>query len=413
MPLITRQLKGSKLSIEEMDSNLTYLENLAISNLRDYVQLQNKPLVIDQLDRWNTTKDLKINNHHLYVDGPFSIRFVNHVNEGGANYLMRVWDWDGPSGQLSTPYQNEEVVYYERAQITYEMETSQRSSVTLKTFDWTGGSQSGVGYEHKFYQGSIILPNINAEPTSTNGAIAISDGVFWNPSNSGKQELNVRLNGSWKQVNFGVGATGPTGPAGPKGDPGPGVSIVNFGTNRLLVNDGTETGVIAQSDITYDGVTFTIDGDLSVSGDISNASLNAPILFSPQMQTAKLDGSTTLQNISTVLVDTVSVTIPIEDFDYNLGSVFYVKNPQTDFEVNLTNVPITTARAINVTIILSQTGTTYGINGFRIDNISQTIKWVGSIQPVVLPNKVMAYSFNIIRSADTWSEVLGSAASYG
>lgn len=32
MPLITREQKGSKLTISEMDNNFTYLEDLAISN---------------------------------------------------------------------------------------------------------------------------------------------------------------------------------------------------------------------------------------------------------------------------------------------------------------------------------------------------------------------------------------------
>lgn len=413
MPLITRTLKGSKLSIEEMDGNLTYLESLATSNLRDYVQLQNKPLVIDNLDRWNTTKEFKFNNHHLYIDGPFTIRFTNHVNEGGPNYLFRAWDWDGPGGVLSTPYQNEEIVYNERAQISFFMEDVQKSSLSFKSFDWTDGTQSGVEFDYKFYQGGVVLPiNIN-EPVDTDGCIAFSDGLFWDPSSSGQPNLNIKLNGEWKQVNLGAGVTGPEGPIGPVGPTGPAATINNFGQYKLVTSDGNPDSLLAEDNLTFDGSTFSIFGDLKVWGVLDQTTLISPSIDTPTVNFALLQGDTTLQNITTILVDSLVVTTPTVNFDFELGSVFYISTPTNDFTVNITNLPTTDSRAINITIFVSQGVSSNGITGFEIEGVSQTIKWIGATPPTPVPTTVTAYTFNILRSGGNWVEVLGAAGIYG
>ena len=415
MPLITRSLKGSKLSIEEMDGNLLYLESLAVSALRDYVQLQNKPLVIDSLDRWNSTKEFKFNNHHLYIDGPYSVRFTNQVNEGGPNYLFRAWDWDGPSGFPATPYQNEEVVYNERAQISFVMEDTEKSSLYLKSFDWTDGTQSGVEFNYKFYQGGFILPYNTSEPVDNDGCIAFSDGVYWNPDNSGQPSLNVRINSEWKQVNFGAGVTGPDGPAGiegPQGSTGPSYIINNYGQFKLVSSDGSEGGLNAEDNLTFDGSTFSIFGDLRIFGTIDQPTITSPSLNTPTLNYAILQGDTTLQNITTVLVDSIVVTSPTVDFDFNLGSVFYTSSPSNDFTVNVTNLPLTDSRAINITVFVTQGITSFGITGFEIDGVSQIIKWIGGTPPTPLPTTVTAYTFNLLRSGSNWVEVLGAAGIY-
>lgn len=415
MPLITRTLKGSKLSIEEMDGNLLYLETLAISNLRDYVQLQNRPLVIDNLDRWNTTKELKLNNHHLYIDGPYTIRFTNHLNEGGPNYLFRAWDWDGPSSQFATPYQDQEVVYNERAQISFLMEDTQKSSLSLKSFDWSGGSQSGVEFDYKFYQGSLRLPINGSSPETVDGSLAFSDGISWNPGSTNQPQLNVRLDGQWKQVNFGAGVTGPTGPigsAGPQGVTGPSFTVNDFGLNKLVTSDGSEGGLNAQSNLTFDGLTFSIIGDLNITGTINQPTILSPTINFPTMGFAKLEGDTTLQNISTVLVDTIQIDTPTVDFDFNLGSIFYISTLQNDFEVNLQNLPTANGRAINITVFIQQDSTPFGVNGFKIDGTVQTLKWIGGTQPTPLPFTVTTYIFNLLRSNNSWVQVLGSIGIY-
>jgi len=415
MPLITRTLKGSKLSIEEMDGNLTYLENLAVSNLRDYVQLQNKPLVIDNLERWNTTKEVKFNNHHLYIDGPYTIRFTNHANEGGPNYLFRAWDWDGPSSALATPYQNEEVTYNERAQISFFMEDTQKSSISLKTFDWTAGTESGIEFGYKFYQGGLTLPYNTAEPSDIDGSIAFSDGVFWDPNSTGEPNLNIRINGQWKQINLGAGSTGPEGPigaAGPQGSTGPSAVINNYGLYKVVTSDGTESGLIAEDNITFDGGTFSVFGNLKVFGTIEQPVINSASLENAILNYPYLQGDTTLQNITTILVDSILVTSPTVILYFGLGSVYYVTSPANDFTINMMDVPTIDSRAINITVFVSQGLTNFGVNGFEIEGVPQTIKWIGGTPPTPIPNTVTAYTFNLLRSTDTWVEVLGAAGVY-
>lgn len=412
MPLITRSLKGSKLSIEEMDGNLTYLQNLATSTLRDYVQLQNRPLIISQKDRWNSIKEITLDKKNLYIDGPFSLRFTNQVNQGGPLPLLRVWDWDGPLGELSTTYSNQEIVYNERAQISFMTETGQKSSLSLNSFDWTGGSQSGVTYEYKFYQGGVKLP-MNATPSSVEGTIAFSDGVIWDPYSSGQKNLNIYLDGSWNKITVGSGATGPAGPTGSSGDTGPvgptgpSLDIVNPELNKLLTSDGTNTGVVAQSNLTYDGFTFSLTGDLIVSGAVVQ-----PNISSPSISFAVLEGDTTLQNITTVLNDTIQVTQSVVDFDFISGSVYYLTSVSNDFTINVINLPTTDSRAINLTLFLSQGITTFGLDGLQIDSNPYTIKWIGGVTPIIAPNSVVAYTFNMIRSGGNWSEVLGAGGIY-
>lgn len=406
MPLITRTLKGSKLSIEEMDGNLNYLENLALSNLRDYVQLANKPLIIDNNDRWNAFKDLKLDNNHLYIDGPYSLRFTNHVNEGGPNYLMRAWDWDGPSRFAPTVYQNEEVVYNERAQILYNLESIHKSSISLKSFDWTAGSQSGLQFEYKFYQGSLILPINNTQPTTTDGTIAFSDGVNWDPDDSNSPALNIRIGGAWKQINLGPGVQGATGPIGSTGPTGPGFTITNPSQNKVLLSDGSPQGAIADSRLSFSGPTLSITGDLKISGVLQSSTFQNPSLSS-----ASLTGNTTLQNINTILNDEVLVVNSIMDFDYVTGSIFYVFGPNNNFTMNLINLPITNKRAINVTLFVQNTGP-FICTSVQIGGVVQDLKWAGGQQPVPVSSGISVYTFNILRSSDTWIAVLGSYGIY-
>jgi hypothetical protein len=375
--------------------------------------LQNKPLVIDNLDRWSSTKEFKMDNTHLYIDGPFQLRFTNQINEGGLNYLIRAWDNNGPIGLPFTPYQNEEVIFNERAQVSFNMETSDTSSLILKSFDWSGGSQSGVEFSYKFYQGGINFPIVTSEPSAEDGSIAFSDGLYWDPSNTGQPNLNIRINGNWEQINLGSGVTGPSGPNGPQGVTGPGYEITNPGTNYMVISDGSPGGISGQSNVTFDGTTFSITGDLKIFGTIDQPNIKSPSIDNAIMNFAYFQGDTTLQNITTILVDSLIVNQAVMDFDFNLGSVFYTQNPGNDFTINVKNLTTTDSRAINITVFVNQGLTTFGVVGFEIEGISQTIKWIGATPPTVLPNTVTAYTFNLIRSGGLWVEVLGAAGIYG
>ena len=69
MSLILRQVKGSKLTIPEMDDNLTYLESLALSNSgSNYAQTVGTQQVISDGDTGTVVSvSITVNNHPVLV----------------------------------------------------------------------------------------------------------------------------------------------------------------------------------------------------------------------------------------------------------------------------------------------------------------------------------------------------------
>jgi hypothetical protein len=59
---------------------------------------------------------------------------------------------------------------------------------------------------------------------------------------------------------------GANGAVGPQGVTGPSFTVSNFGVNRVLVSNGTANGATAQSNLTFNGSTFSIVGGLNISG---------------------------------------------------------------------------------------------------------------------------------------------------
>ena len=77
------------------------------------------------------------------------------------------------------------------------------------------------------------------------------------------------------------GPTGPTGHTGPTGATGPEISITNSGDNRIITSDGA-TGVIGESNLTFDGTTLGVTGNIkgSSSNTINtNALVQSSLLF--------------------------------------------------------------------------------------------------------------------------------------
>ena len=142
-----------------------YIDNPNIS----FDQISGTPLFFNELNRWQNfeSRDPNDNNNyvgyefvlkdaHLYMDGKYGIRFTNFSGTE-SNKLFSAWDWDGPNGATPTSISQDEQTYNERAQISFKIEDGEKSSVSLKSFDWTGGSQSGLEHEYKFYEGDIII----------------------------------------------------------------------------------------------------------------------------------------------------------------------------------------------------------------------------------------------------------------
>lgn len=110
--------------------------------------------------RISTTYSLVMSDSRIYMDGGYSLKFTNYY-EGitqSSRQLIRAWDKSGP---LDLDNNTD----YERAQISFDLEDTDKSSISLHSFDWTNYPVS-TDYELKLYNGEISSL-INGVPTGS------------------------------------------------------------------------------------------------------------------------------------------------------------------------------------------------------------------------------------------------------
>jgi hypothetical protein len=145
---------------------------------------------------------------------------------------------------------------------------------------------------------------------------------------------------------------------------------------------------VAQSNLTFDGSTFTVTG------------------------TSSLSGHTVLQQTSEVLNTTPGASASTVIYDFSTGSVWYHATASTNYTASFTNVPTTDNRAITANVIISQGATGYIPNAVQINGVPQTIKWAGGTYSVST-NKLDIVGFTFLRAGATWSQVFGQISSFG
>jgi hypothetical protein len=69
-------------------------------------------------------------------------------------------------------------------------------------------------------------------------------------------------------------------------------------------------------------------------------------------------------------------------------------------------------RAITANIIIGQGVSAYSPIAVQIEGVSQTIKWAGGTYSASA-NKVDVVGFTFIRTASSWSQVLGQISPFG
>jgi len=158
-----------------------------------------------------------------------------------------------------------------------------------------------------------------------------------------------------------AGATGPAGPAGATG----------------------ATGSPSTTDL-------SLSGALTVSG------------------TASMNGLTTLQEISEIVNILPGATASIVVYNFSTGSIWYHTSASTDYTANFINLPTENLRVITTTIILPQGPTAYVPTIVQIDGVTQSVKWSGGISASGSSDKVDIIGFTFIRTASSWSQVLGN-----
>lgn len=101
--------------------------------------------------------------------------------------------------------------------------------------------------------------------------------------------------------------------------------------------------------------------------------------------------------------------------NYSSGAVFFgTSAPSANFTVNLTNVPTDNAKAITVSIIITQGATGYVPGTFNIDGSGQTIKWIGGSAPTPTNGvgKIDIFNFTLIRRSSSWTVLANANLNY-
>jgi hypothetical protein len=140
------------------------------------------------------------------------------------------------------------------------------------------------------------------------------------------------------------------------------------------------------------------------AGDTMTGTLNVP--------TINVSSLATFFQTTDVIVPLSGATGTVTH-DTNNGSVFYHTTPAANFTANFTNIPTTDNRTFVVTLIVSQGATPYIPNAVQIGGAGQTIKWINSTAPTGTASKVEIFSFSLVRTDSSWSQVLGQSATYG
>lgn len=162
--------------------------------------------------------------------------------------------------------------------------------------------------------------------------------------------------------------------------------ISNPTTYGILTSDGTLTGLNANSNLLFDGSTFSIFGNTLMMGQTNF------------QQTVELVNSST-----------ASATI---DYNFNLGSIWYHNDLISDYNANFINVPESRG-VITTTIVISQGATAYSPTSLTINGATHSIKWSNATPPTGTPNQTDIVGLSFISTNSSFVEILGNISTFG
>ena len=180
-------------------------------------------------------------------------------------------------------------------------------------------------------------------------------------------------------------------------------------TDIFIVDDATgSTSPTTGAAITAGGM--SISQNLYVGGTLNTGGA-AGINGTPFGSVTPSTGSFTTLTATglTTLAETLDVTLAKSGatgtvvHDFSTGRVWYHSGIAGNFTVNLTNVPTTDNRQIEVSVYLSQGSTAYYASGFQIDGVAQTIRWSGYEPPTPRAYTVEIQTFTLVRSGGAWT----------
>jgi len=165
-------------------------------------------------------------------------------------------------------------------------------------------------------------------------------------------------------------------------------------------------------------------GNVKITGGAANYSLLTD--GTGNLSWVDLNGKTgNLSNVKYAVeyVNIINLPPPTHNMDMLFdGAITYANNPANsnvtlNFRGNSTttfNSLVNVGQSITGTYLMTTTANAYGVTSVKIDNVAQTINWVGSVTPAQWSNSLQSYTFTILKTAATPAYlVLGSATRYG
>ena len=201
---------------------------------------------------------------------------------------------------------------------------------------------------------------------------------------------------------------------------------LNFtaGTNITMTIDEASNTLTINSTGGGGGGGGSYDQSLNTSDSVTFASLTTPSFTNSGSGGAVFDSASTitldapdgilLENISkqSEILSSLTGATGVVAHDFGANAIFDHTSIASNFTANITNVPTTTDRALNVVLILRQGATPYIPNAVQIDGVAQTINWVEALAPTGNANSIDVITFSLLRVGTTWT-VLGGYTNYG
>lgn len=183
-------------------------------------------------------------------------------------------------------------------------------------------------------------------------------------------------------------------------------------TNTITINSTASGGGsnYDQSLNTTDNVTFA-----SVSTpSFTNTGAGAPVFDSASTITLTAPDGISLENIfkQSEVLSSITGATGVVNHNFSNNAIFNHTSIAANFTANITNVPTTADRALNIVLILNQGGTAYLPTALQIDGSAQTINWLEASAPTGNASSIDVVTFTLLRVGATWT-VLGSYTNYG
>lgn len=181
-----------------------------------------------------------------------------------------------------------------------------------------------------------------------------------------------------------------------------------FTINRLTEGRGHLEGKYDSGYLGYNvnwnpGGTLTTDQTLAISGDtewkFAGGASNTANLYVPFYLGSSWPGGLTPENY-------------VGHYARSVGFHVYVVEPEDWVVTTSFNDSLAVGESTKAVVLVELGASAYKASDFKIDGVSQTVKWLGGTAPQGTANANDVYTYEIFKTADSTYTVLGSYASY-